>query len=389
MHVCAVSFKQCWQDEAGNWFSSGGFPLQMRAIGSLFDEMTILIVRGQPREGGLPLPSSARVMPLHCPTGSDTRRKFSVLAHLPQYLPTIARHIRRADVVHTPLPGDIPLLGMIVAMLFRKRLIARYGGSWSTTSQTTLMNRVTRMWLRAFAGRRNVVLATGEGEIPPAEGIDWIFATALSRSELDAISPEFERGLSSPPRIVYAGRLSEEKGVGNLVRAVVLLRKEGFTPLPRVTIVGDGPERQSLENLVRDLNCEDLIAFAGQLNRESLSKVLSQSDFCVQPSLTEGFSKAWLDAMAHGLPVLASEVGAARAVIGPDTQRGWLVPPGDVSTLAERLRQVLTGPIDWPALRLRCRTYLEGHTLEAWAEKIGQNCARQWNISFLRGKLCQ
>lgn len=389
MHVCAVSFKQCWQDEAGNWFSFGGFPLQMRAIGSLFDEMTLLIVRGQPREGGLPLPSSATIVPLHCPTGSDTRRKLSILAHLPRYLPTMTRHIRKADVVHTPLPGDIPLLGMIVALLFRKRLIARYGGSWATTSQTSLMNRLTRMWLRTFAGRRNVVLATGEGETRPAEGIDWIFATALSRSELDAISPNFERGLSSPPKIIYAGRLSEEKGVANLVKAISLLRQEGFTPLPQVTIVGDGPERQSIENLVRELDCKDFVSLTGQLNRDSLSKLFGESDFCVQPSLTEGFSKAWLDAMAHGLPVLASEVGAARAVIGGDCRRGWLVPPGDINALAATLRQVLAGPVDWPALRLRCRTYVEGHTLEAWAEKIGESCARQWNISFLRGKLCQ
>ena len=58
------------------------------------------------------------------------------------------------------------------------------------------------------------------------------------------------------------------------------------------------------------------LRFTGQLDRARLSRELMNQDLCVQPSFTEGFSKAWLDAMAHGLPVLASQVGAAKGVLG-------------------------------------------------------------------------
>ncbi|HEU6450856.1 MAG TPA: hypothetical protein VFT57_05495, partial [Gemmatimonadaceae bacterium] len=54
LRVCAVSFKVCWQDEQGRWMSSGGFPLQMRSIASLFDEMVLVITRGEPQPGALP-----------------------------------------------------------------------------------------------------------------------------------------------------------------------------------------------------------------------------------------------------------------------------------------------------------------------------------------------
>ena len=127
-----------------------------------------------------------------------------------------------------------------------------------------------------------------------------------------------------------------------------------------------------------------MIVFAGQVDRFELSRQLSKADLCVQPSLTEGFSKAWLDAMAHALPVLASDVGAARSVIGSDGERGWLVPPGDVQALAIALRRVLRGPVDWPALRRRCRQYAESCTLESWAQQIGEICARQWNIPMVK-----
>lgn len=389
--VCAVSFKPCWQDESGKWLSSGGFPLQMGGIASLFDEMVLVIVRAAPGAvpagGGIPLPAGARVVALSEPRGTDARRKLSVAARLPYYLWKIGRSMRGADAVHVPLPGDIPLLALGVALLARKRTIVRYGGSWPTNEQTTAMDRFTKAVMRRFAGGRNVMLATGGGAAEPAPGVAWIFSTALSRAELERAVPALDRGLCPTPRLIYVGRLSPEKGVATLLRALAMLARDGFAPMPHVTLAGDGPERAALEELARELGCGQLVSFAGQLERSALSVALSSADLCVQPSLTEGFSKAWLDAFAHGLPVLASEVGAARVVLGGEGERGWLVPPGDAAALAAALRRVLTAPIDWPALRQRCRAYVEGMTLEEWSHRIGERCARQWGWTLGNGRL--
>jgi hypothetical protein len=389
MRLVVVSFKECWQDEAGRWLSSGGFPLQIGAISSIFDEMTLITVGGKPGTGGIPLPEHARVVPLRQPQGDNIRRKLSVLLNLPYYLYHLARHLRQADAVHVPLPGDLPFLGMCCAQVFGKPLIARYGGSWVATSQTTIMNRVTKAWLRIFAGGRNVMLATGEGEKPPGQGMHWIFVTALARAELAQSRPVLNRGLSTPPRLVYIGRLSPEKGVAFLIKALAILKNQEFSPLPQVTLVGNGPERAFLEAVVKDLGCEGIVTFAGQVNRTGLERYIGSADLCVQPSLTEGYSKAWLDAMAYGLPVLTSSVGAASAIIGKAGERGWLVPPGDAMALANTLRIVLAGPIEWPALRQKCRAYAESRTLEAWSQEIGHLCARQWNMSLVEGKLCK
>lgn len=388
MRLCVVSFKDCWQDGTGAWWSYGGFPMQMSAVSSLFDETTLVIVRGRPRDGGIALSGMTRTVALRSPVGADLRRKLSVLANFPYYVGTITRQIRAADVVHVPVPGDMPLLGMLIALLLRKRLIARYGSSWVTTSQTTMTHKFTRACMRRFAGGRNVMLATGEGSGAPAAGMRWVFSTALSRAELEAIRPRLERGLSEPPRLVYAGRLSVEKGVAVLIRALAALRERTDGPVPHLVVVGDGPERGSLERLSLSLGFADVVRFAGHCNRRDLSTHLLAADLCVQPSLSEGFSKAWLDAMAHGLPVVASEVGAAGAVIGRGADaRGWLVPPGYADALADVLRDVVTSPLDWPTLRRRCRHYVEGRTLEAWARAIGDACAAQWQVAMIDGKL--
>ena len=388
MRICAIAFKPCWQDENGRWLSEGGHPLQMAAMAALFDEMTLVINRRkQPGTGGMPLPAHAEIIALRSPAGTDFRRKISVVLGLPYYLRTLVRHIRRADVVHTAVPGDIGLLGILIALVLRKKLIVRYSGSWVVTGQTTMANRITRTLMRMFAGGRNVMLATGEGDSAPAPGISWLFSTALSDAEVRKESPVFDRGLRTPPRLAYVGRLSGEKGVANLIGAFGLLDTEGFQPLPEIMLIGDGPERGSLERRARTLPRGGMIRFAGQLDRAALKAELARADFCVQPSLTEGFSKAWLDAFVHGLPVLASDVGAAGPVIGRNNERGWLVPPGDVPALAGALRAVISGPVEWPALRRRCRAYAEGRTLEAWSRAIGERCAAQWNLEFADGKV--
>jgi len=354
----------------------------------MFDRVTMVVVRTEPRAGGLPLPANSRVIGLEPPAGTDGRRKLSVLANLGYYVREIARHVRKADVVHVPLPGDISALGLFLALAFRKRLIARYGCSWALTRHTTVAQRIIRASMSTFAGGRNVMLAVGVGPEPPAPRMRWVTSTALTKAELRSIQPSLTRGLSERPRLVAVGRLSPEKGVGFLIRAFARLKaQQNGHPLPELTILGDGPEREALERECRALGLEHQVTFAGYLNRPELSVALHQADLCVHPSLTESLSKAWFDAMAHGVPVLSTEVGVAASVIGRAGERGWLVPPGDERALAEGIRSALSHGAAWPDLRRRCRTFVESYTLEDWASEIGRICAEQWGGSFTDGKV--
>jgi glycosyltransferase involved in cell wall biosynthesis len=387
MRVCVVSFKECWQDH-GRWMSYGGFPMQMDAIASLFDQMTLVIVRGARRPGGIPLPPHATVVPLRSPRGTDLRRKLSVAARLPYYVGTIAREVARADVVHAPVPGDIPLLSMVVANLLRKPLIARYGSSWERTSETTLMNTVTKSLMRRLAGGANVMLATGAGAAAPARNVHWLFATAICQAELDAVQPVLERAANRPLRLAYVGRLSPEKGVRFLIEAVSLLGRSTPDAAPvHLTLIGDGPQRSELEALVRRLDCSHLVAQAGQLGRQPLLDALQGMDVCVLPSLTESFCKARLDAMLCGVPIVTTAVGFGRDIAGDNGERGWIVPVADAKALADVLGRIATEPRDWPSLRRRCRAYVQSRTLEAWVGRIGEICSTQWNLQVVNGKL--
>ncbi|HET7604080.1 MAG TPA: glycosyltransferase [Gemmatimonadales bacterium] len=377
MKLCVISFKQCWQDAQGRWYSYGGFPAQMDALRTLCDDMTILIVRSFARDGGMPLPADARVIAVRSPVGVDFRRKLSILGGLPYYLSRIDHEIRGADLVHTPVPGDLPYLGLILATARRKPLFALYNGSWTVNSQTTVMNRITRQTMRRLARNGGVMMAVGDASSPPSPGMEWLFATSLTQDEVAATPVNDDRNLSHPPQLIYAGRLSVEKGVPVLLEALHQLKSESLERCPMLTLAGDGPERSALQRLVGKLGLTEHVRFAGQLDRAGLAREFRAADLCVHPSHTEGYCKAWLDAMSQGLPVLTTNVGAAQAVVGETGERGWLVQPGDPAALRAMIRRALTDTRDWSALRTRCRAFANARTLEAWAEQIRSACERR------------
>jgi glycosyltransferase involved in cell wall biosynthesis len=133
----------------------------------------------------------------------------------------------------------------------------------------------------------------------------------------------------------YVGRLSEEKGVDYLLQAAASLSNTQASF--RVVVVGDGGQRRDLERSARDRGLNGRVVFTGfQSNTEPW---LTAMDAFVLPSLTEGTPMALLEAMAAGVPVLASAVGGVPAVI-TDGENGLLVPPGDVMGLATVMRTI-------------------------------------------------
>jgi len=108
-------------------------------------------------------------------------------------------------------------------------------------------------------------------------------------------------------KIVSVGGLIERKGFSFLIRALSNL-KEKFT----LTIVGDGPQKEELKALVKELKLEDRVTFTGALGKEGVVKNLSESDIFVSASKIETFGIAILEALAVGLPVVTYDNGGIR-----------------------------------------------------------------------------
>jgi glycosyltransferase involved in cell wall biosynthesis len=143
-------------------------------------------------------------------------------------------------------------------------------------------------------------------------------------------------GVSRAPVLGVASRLVPIKGIVYLLRALDLLRRD--VAGVRLEIAGAGPDHATLQREVRTLGLDDIVAFVGW--QPDIWPWLGRWDVLVQPSLAEGFGMAALEAMAAGLPVVASSVGGLPELV-EDGRTGYVVPPADPATLAARLRHLV------------------------------------------------
>jgi sugar transferase (PEP-CTERM/EpsH1 system associated) len=132
------------------------------------------------------------------------------------------------------------------------------------------------------------------------------------------------------------GRLQAVKDQGLLLQALAIARRDGGDDARRLrlAIVGDGPLRGELEALARRLDLQDATWFAGE--RSDVPALLRAMDLFVLPSLAEGISNTVLEAMAAGLPVIATDVGGNAELIEQGVT-GHLIPRRDAHALAETL----------------------------------------------------
>lgn len=143
------------------------------------------------------------------------------------------------------------------------------------------------------------------------------------------------------PVILYVGRLRTRKAVAVLVEAFARLREE----LPEATLVlaGDGEQRPALEARVRELGLEEAVVFAGAQPRSAMAGHYAAADVFCLPSIYEGFPLAILEAMAAGLPVVATAVAGVPEAVA-DGVTGRVVPPEDAAALARALSDLAGDP---------------------------------------------
>jgi glycosyltransferase involved in cell wall biosynthesis len=140
------------------------------------------------------------------------------------------------------------------------------------------------------------------------------------------------------PAILVA-RLAPEKDISTLLRATSLVAEQ--VPEFTLRLVGDGPCRPSLEALATELKIRSRVEFVGQAI--DVRQQLRQASMFVLPSLSEGVSLSLLEAMATGLPVIATRVGGNVEVV-EHGKTGFLVPPADPSEMAEAILRLAKDP---------------------------------------------
>jgi glycosyltransferase involved in cell wall biosynthesis len=188
--------------------------------------------------------------------------------------------------------------------------------------------------------------------------VDGIPVSKLRLTVNGTVLPTLEvrQHTGSIPVVGAVGRLIPAKDYPVLLLAVAELQSRGYGL--QLRIAGDGPEKELLQQMAVDLGLKDTVQFLGLVS--DVESLYRRFDLCVSSSVREGLPVALLEAMAHGLPVVATDVGASSRIVC-DGEGGLVVPPSDPVLLADAIARLLDDSILRRALGCGARKRVEQH----------------------------
>ena len=293
----------------------------------------------------------------------------------------------RAGTSDTLIAASAPLLGgLCLADGFTHTLHAQ----WSTAPAALALRALGQLRRVAVAAHgRELLLTPWQGAAVAQRGYDGVRRKALTGADLVLAGSEYTAGLARQlgvrnerlrvtrygtdperfrpldatplrarlglgpsPVLLTIARLVERKGIDSVLRALVEVRR--VVPNALYVVVGDGPERERLGALARELGVEGAVRFVGSVSDAELPLWYSLGDVFVMPSRSEppdveGFGIVYLEAGACERPVVAARAGGVPDAVA-DGISGLLVTPGEPEELAQKLSELLRDPARAAAL---------------------------------------
>ncbi len=267
----------------------------------------------------------------------------------PRVLPAIAAALPGAQVVEAHDAHALRLAGWTTRgrlPLVAARRVAfplRRRGWWARATRVIAVSDAVRaQLLRDGLDPGRVITVPSAVDVPALRG---------------AVRPGIRARLELPsgPLAVTAAALTPEKGHATLLAAAALLRDE--FPALCWALAGEGPERAPLERRAEALGVAGRVHWLGQV--EEVPSLLAEASVVVVPSLSEGLGTTALEALAIGVPLVASSVGGLAELLSDGAGLG--VPPADAGALAGAVRRVLTEPGLAAQVTARSRVTLARH----------------------------
>lgn len=261
---------------------------------------------------------------------------------------------RKVDLVHSHgYRADV--LARAVVLGRRLPLVSTVHGYTGGSPKNRLYERIQRRVLRTFDAA--IAVSRPLAELLRRSGVPdfrvHLVPNAYRGLYPPAARAEARRRLGIPAKSVaigWVGRLTPEKGADVALRALALLGR----PQWLLIVVGDGPERDSLEILARSLGIAQQIRWAGSVPQAGA--LTAAFDLFLLSSRTEGTPMVALEAMTAGVPIVATAVGGVPDLLGEDC--GILVPPGDPAALAGGLAAAHDDPAESARRAARAREKL-------------------------------
>lgn len=353
---------------------------EMNIWADLFPQLLIAapLLDAVPPKDCLPFSrQNIRIIPQRMTGGDTFLNKVRQILALPGLIWNLGKAMRQADAVHVRCPGNLGLLGILLAPLFTDYMIAKFAGSWNGHPKESLSYRLQRALLKS-AWWRGPVTVYGQWPGQPRNVVNFFTSVMtdeqMARAKLAASRKKF----NNPLRVLFVGRLSKEKNVDKLLSAVARLKAQSVSLA--CTVIGVGPMRPSLEAQAAELNIADEVRFEGGVEFEQVLEFYEKSDVLVLASETEGWGKALTEAMAYGLVCIGSDRGMIRSLLSEG--RGIVVQPGDVNSLVNALLEIARAPENYIGMSARASVWAQSYSLEGLRVALRELLKSRWQIQI-------
>jgi len=311
--------------------------------------------------------------PFEGEVAASVRRTTLGATRVARSMPALVRHLRRRrpDVVVATLPHVNVAVATAAALAgLRARLVLREANDPVAEHPFAgIAGATRRRWVRWAYGRADAVVALTHGN---AEAVGVHLGVRPDRVHvIPNPAPAVASAPATPadgpdgrPRLVCVARLARQKDHATLLDALVQL------PTAALALVGDGPLRPELEARVAALGLTARVRFVGDV--ADVAPWWSWADVAVLSSRWEGFPNVLLEALAHGVPVVATDCPTGpREVIGATSEVGALVPVAAPDALAAALARVAAAPPSAEVLRARALDFDLDVLGARWLEVCG------------------
>ena len=297
------------------------------------------------------------------------------------YVPRMREFRRRlaadqVQLLHLTTPGPMGLAGRYLALRRGLPLVGSFhtnlGEYTAILSGSRGLGRSMDTYMRWLYGACEGVLVPSRDTLDRlvrrgwredllsiwSRGVDTVLFSPARRS---AALRERWRVCDRRPAVLYAGRVSKEKGLDLLEPLVSLLHRHRISH--RLIIVGDGPMTGELKE-----RCPDAV-FTGELAHRDVAIAMASADVMVFPSQTDTAGNVVLEAQACGLPVIVANAGGPRENMRPG-ETGYVCRAGEADDFCWRIAALLSDPPHRAAMARSARAYAEGRTWSAALQPV-------------------
>lgn len=353
MQLCIVSHVRFYKTE-GTYICRPGFAKLIEMVSPLYDVIDLCVpvyTKNAPNGYGQFNISNVKICSLP-PYYKKSHLEVAAFMHPLAIIRAMWTPIKQCDVVWITLPNFVSILAWVVCLMQSKAFALRVAGNFHYMLRLAFQVRRIPV-LGPFVGGAyqlllNVIIKTsvltlvhgqelakiykrGNPQVVSFVG-STIYESEIATTIADSRSRDF--------RILYVGRLNFKKGLRELLIAGKNLLSKGYKL--RIRLVGDGKDREEIKKLAKDLGIDSRVEFVGWVPVGlQLQKEYRSANLFLLPSYSEGSPKVVIEAMANGLPVVATNVGNVPYLV-EHQQTGLVIPSRNVRALENTIETLLS-----------------------------------------------